>query len=99
MLRNYLTVAIRNLLRQRVYTLINVFGLSVGMTACVLIGLYVLDELRFDRHHEKADRIYRVIRGTQTTEGDTSNMRSDQESQTACWNTVVRLSGGVDYPA
>lgn len=73
MLRNYLTVAIRNLLRQRVYTLINVFGLSVGMTACVLIGLYVLDELRFDRHHEKADRIYRVIRGARTTEGETSN--------------------------
>ena len=64
MLRNYLTVAVRHLLRQKLYSFINVFGLAVGMAGCVLIGLVVRHELTFDRFHEKAERIYRVIRET-----------------------------------
>ena len=64
MFRNYLTVAVRNLLRQKLYSLINVFGLAVGMAGCVLIGLVVRHELAFDRFHKKADYIYRVVRET-----------------------------------
>ena len=57
MLRNYLTIALRNLKRQPGYTAINVVGLAVGMVACLLIGLYVDDEFSYDTFHEEADRI------------------------------------------
>jgi putative ABC transport system permease protein len=60
MLRNYLTIALRSLKRQPGYTAINVFGLAIGLAACLLIGLYVRDELSYDRHHTQADRIVRV---------------------------------------
>ena len=61
MIRSYWTVAIRNLLRQKGYTLVNVSGLAVGFACVILIGLYVKDELSFDWYHEKADRTYRVV--------------------------------------
>ncbi|RAK02838.1 putative ABC transport system permease protein [Larkinella arboricola] len=60
MLRNYIKIAIRNLRKQRGFTFINIFGLAVGLACCLLITLYVIDELRYDRYHEKANRIYRV---------------------------------------
>ncbi len=60
MFKNYLKIALRNLLKQRGYTFINITGLAIGFAACLLILLYVLDELSFDRFHEKADRIYRT---------------------------------------
>ena len=49
MLRNYLVVAARNLLRHKLYSLINVFGLAVGMASCILILLYVRHELSYER--------------------------------------------------
>ncbi|MEW6364235.1 MAG: ABC transporter permease [Acidobacteriota bacterium] len=61
MLASYSRIAVRNLVRQFGYTLINILGLAVGIAASVLILLYVIDELSFDRFHEKADRIYRVV--------------------------------------
>lgn len=61
MLRNYIVVAWRNLLRYKLYSLINVVGLAVGMTCCILMLLWVQDELSFDLFHEKADRIYRIV--------------------------------------
>ena len=57
---NYLTVALRNLLRYKGYSAINVLGLAIGIACCVLIILYVQDELSYDQHHEKNDRIYRL---------------------------------------
>jgi putative ABC transport system permease protein len=60
MLQNYLTIALRSLLRNKAYSLINIFGLAVGLAVCALITLYVADELSFDRFHANADRIYRV---------------------------------------
>jgi len=60
MLKNYLKVAIRSLVKQRVYSVINILGLSVGVASCLLIIMYVLDEFSFDQFHEKADRIYKV---------------------------------------
>ncbi|MDE2890864.1 MAG: ABC transporter permease [Gemmatimonadota bacterium] len=58
---NYLTVAWRNLLRHPLYAAINVFGLAVGLACCLLVLMLVLDEVSYDRFHEKADRIYRVL--------------------------------------
>ena len=60
MLRNYLIIALRNLRKHRGFTFINVFGLALGLACCLLITLYVVDELSYDRFHEKADRIYRI---------------------------------------
>ena len=60
MFRNYLTVGIRNLLRHKGYSSINVLGLAIGIACCILILLYVQDELSYDRYHENSDRIYRL---------------------------------------
>jgi putative ABC transport system permease protein len=60
MIRNYLKVAIRNLLKYRGYTFINILGLAVGIAASVLIFLYVTHEMSYDTFHEKADRAYRI---------------------------------------
>ena len=60
MLKNYLILAVRNILRHKVYSFTNIAGLSVGMACCILIFLWVNYELSFDRYHEKADRIYRL---------------------------------------
>ncbi|GAB3542289.1 ABC transporter permease [Spirosoma fluminis] len=60
MLRNYIKIAWRNLRKQRGFTFINIFGLAVGLACCLLITLYVVDELSYDRFHAKADRIYRI---------------------------------------
>ncbi|MXX13801.1 MAG: FtsX-like permease family protein [Gemmatimonadetes bacterium] len=62
MLKNYLTIAIRILFRYKGYSLINISGLAIGMACAALILLYVQDELNFDTHHIKRDRIYRVLR-------------------------------------
>ena len=60
MIKNYFTIALRNLLKQRFYAILNILGLSIGIASCLLILLYVADELSYDRFHTKADRIYRV---------------------------------------
>lgn len=64
MLKNYFKLTIRHLLKYRAYSFINIAGLAVGMTCCILILLYVGDELRYDRFHERADRIYRLTLST-----------------------------------
>jgi putative ABC transport system permease protein len=65
MLKNYFKIAWRNLVRNRVFSAINIAGLAIGLASCMLISLYVIDELSFDRFHEKADRIVRTtFKGT-----------------------------------
>jgi putative ABC transport system permease protein len=61
MFKHYLIVALRNLWKSKLFTLINVAGLAIGMAACVLIFVYLQHELSFDRFHEKGDRILRVL--------------------------------------
>jgi hypothetical protein len=68
MFRSYLKVALRALRRQKGYTFINIIGLTVGMACFILIGLWVKDELSFDRFHEKKDRIFRVVNKTEDSE-------------------------------
>ncbi len=60
MYKSYFIVAWRNILKSKSYTTINIVGLSIGISACILIALYVQFELSYDRFNEKADRIYRV---------------------------------------
>lgn len=66
MLRNYFKIALRSLLKNRLFTFVNLSGLSVGIVACLLISLYVLHELSYDTFHEKGDRIYRVVTDIKT---------------------------------
>lgn len=60
MIKNYFKVAFRNLWRNKGYSAINIFGLAIGLASCLLITLYVTDELSYDRHFKNADRIYRI---------------------------------------
>ena len=57
---NYLKVAWRNLMKSKAFSFINVFGLSVGLTCCMLITLYILHETSYDRYHKNIDRLYQV---------------------------------------
>lgn len=66
MLKNYFKIAFRNLWRHRIFSFINIMGLTVGMTACLLIFLYVRFELSYDRFHSKAERIYRIVADIKT---------------------------------
>ena len=63
MVFHYLRIALRNMIRQPGYAAINIFGLAIGITCCMLILLYIRNELSYDRYHEHADRIYRVVNG------------------------------------
>src|SRR5450432_3453928 len=60
MLINYFKIAWRNLKKNKLYSFINIMGLTIGMTSCILIGLYIGHEWSYDRFHKNADRIVRV---------------------------------------
>jgi len=61
MLKNYIKVALRNMKRQKGYSLINILGLAIGLACCLLILVYVQYERSYDRYHKNADHIYRVV--------------------------------------
>lgn len=61
MQKNYMKIAARNLLKQKTVSFINILGLSIGLTFCILIFLFIRDELSFDKFHENVDSIYSVI--------------------------------------
>ena len=60
MLKNYFTIFIRNIRKRKFFASINILGMTAGITACLLIALYVIDEFSYDRFHSNADRIYQV---------------------------------------
>ena len=66
MIKNYFKIAFRNLWKNKVFSFINIMGLTVGMTACFLIFLYVKFELSYDSFNSKADRVYRVVSDIKT---------------------------------
>ncbi|CAN5150413.1 ABC transporter permease [soil metagenome] len=70
MLRNYVKIAFRNLVRNKVSSLINIGGLAVGMAVAILIGLWIYDEVSFNRYHKNYDRIAQVMQH-QTINGET----------------------------
>lgn len=61
MFKNYFKIAIRNIFKHKGYSFINILGLGMGITVCILILIWVQDELSFDRFHEKKDHIYRIM--------------------------------------
>src|SRR5687768_12450831 len=60
MIKNYFKIAWRNILRNKVNSIINIAGLAIGMACVILIAFYVQDELRYDRFFSQSDRIYQV---------------------------------------
>ncbi len=89
MIRNFLKIAFRNIANQKLYSAINIIGLTVGITASILLLLYVKDELSFDKIHPRAEQLYRV---------NTLATIQDTELKTA---TVMAPLGPVlhqDYP-
>lgn len=69
MIKNYLLITFRNFLRNRNYTLINILGLSIGLTACIVIFLLIRFDAEFDKFHHNYERIYRVVRNTTSASG------------------------------
>lgn len=106
MFRNYLLVAWRGLRKNKLYTSINVIGLTAGIVSCLLIGLYVWNELSYDRFNKKADRIVRLV--MEYTDGGAVNRTAvcgtkagPQLSRTfpaiAAFTRTIKLSGVVSY--
>src|SRR5688572_24947899 len=62
MIKNYFKIAWRNLLKYKVFSLINIFGLATGLACSLLIFLFVKGELSYDQYHKNADRVYRVVK-------------------------------------
>ncbi|MBA4054955.1 MAG: hypothetical protein C0490_09610, partial [Marivirga sp.] len=69
MIKSYFTIAFRNFLRNRTYTLINILGLSIGITSCIIIFLIITNDLSFDKFQSKYDRIYRVVLDSKSGSG------------------------------
>ena len=69
MIKNYFKIACRNLLKNKVFSFINILGITIGLTSFLLITLYIFDELTFDHFHKNADTIFRVIEKKTTPDG------------------------------
>ncbi len=69
MLTNYLKIALRNLTKNKIYGLINIVGLAAGLSACLVIGLYVMGEYRHDRFHQNFADIYRIVETQKQVDG------------------------------
>jgi len=87
MLSNYIKIAFRNLLKRKAYTFINITGLAIGLACCLLISMYVINELSYDQFHEKADRIYRLKQ---------TSLNTDETSSTTTFKAGPMLE--AEYP-
>src|SRR6266852_2468773 len=76
MYKNYLKTAIRNLLRNKIYSFINIAGLSLGLACCLLIFLYSKDEVSYDRFHKNKENIYRVVANVRNPRGQVNKYAS-----------------------
>lgn len=90
MLENYFKIAFKNLKKQKIFTFINLFGLTTGIAAFLLIALYLFDELTYDRFHTNSDSIYRVV------ETKTSATGKESKVVSVSANVATRLK--KDFP-
>ncbi|UCC80452.1 MAG: ABC transporter permease [Candidatus Zixiibacteriota bacterium] len=66
MLKNYIILSFRNIARQKGFSFLNIFGLAIGLACCILIFIYVSNELSYDTYHRDSDRIFRVAKSSQS---------------------------------
>ena len=87
---NYIKIAARNLLRNKAFSALNILGLSIAMSCCLLIVLFLQHELQYDQHYSKGDRIYKVVR----------EIHSQGESRKFYWGTSGLLGSALerDFP-
>jgi putative ABC transport system permease protein len=69
MLRNYFKIALRNIIHNKIYSTINIFGLALGIACCLLLTLYIQDEISYDKHHDRVDDLYRIVTNFQSDVG------------------------------
>ncbi len=69
MILSYFKIACRNLVRNPAYSVINVLGLALGISCCILLSLYVRDDMSYDQHHVRAEDVYRVVTLRTTKDG------------------------------
>ena len=98
MIKNYFKIAFRSLWRNKLYSFINLLGLTFGMACVILIALYLLDELTFDAFHADADRIYRVIETKHSTEeGDRRLAGAAYNVTEAAMNNLPEVESAVRF--
>lgn len=73
MFKNYIKIAWRNLLKNKTFSFINIFGLSIGLATCLLLTLYIMDEISYDKHHIDGDKIYRIVMESSGTQLSTTS--------------------------
>ena len=61
MFKNLLKISLRNIAKDKIYSAINIFGLTIGITCSMFLLMYILDELSYDRYHKNGDNIYRIV--------------------------------------
>ena len=81
MLKNYFIIAIRNIWRNKVFSVINISGLSIGLACCMLIFLYTKDEVSYDRFYKNSDRLYQSWNMDRGNDGIN------------CWNVTPKILG------
>jgi ABC-type antimicrobial peptide transport system permease subunit len=92
MLRNYLKIALRNLLKHQGYSFINIFGLAIGMGVAMLIGLWIHDELSYNKYHPNYDRIAQVMQ-----HNEYNGKKETQYSNPAVMGAEIRRLHGGDF--
>ena len=102
MFKNYFKVAFRNLLRNKIYSLINIAGLSIGLACAMLILLYVKDEVSFDKFHKNVNNIYRIVskskhNGVEYKDGNTGFLQGPRfEQNVPGIQSFVRIQSGAE---
>ena len=98
MFKNYFKTAFRNLARNKIYSFINIAGLSIGLACAMLIMLYVKDEVTFDRFHKNVTHIYRIAKKTkQNYNGSTGFLQGPRFTQNVPGiSSFVRVQGGAE---
>ena len=91
MFRNYITVAVRNIFRHKVYSVINILGLTVGLTAVVLLIAYVENETGYDRFHSNREQLYRVVRRTVANEQEIVSTSVSGAVRNAALETIPQV--------
>lgn len=98
MIRNYLKIAWRSLSRSKIYSFINIIGLTVGIACCILIVMYVKDELSYDRYHKNYNEIYRVLQAFRSPTGE-KNVPPPAPSEYQVWGCApVGPALKADFP-
>lgn len=95
MLKNYFKVAIRNLLRHKVYSSINIAGLALGIACCLLLSLYIQDELSVDTHHNRLDDLYRITTQFESNRGLNKMGTSSPPIAMTMWDELSEIESAV----